>query len=424
MGVALSGGADSVALLSVLHELGYDVAGLHCNYGLRGDESDRDEGVAREVCDRLGVEMKVLRPNVGETMRRYGESLEMACRRLRYEWFAEVMTAEGLTAIALGHHREDNVETMLLNLLRTTGLRGARGMEPWGDRKMRPLLGCTREEIERYVEMKRLPWITDSSNAVNDVKRNRIRNIVIPVIEEQFAGAGERLGGSIENLRDDYDFMRERLDKLADECVLPDGGLDLRKLNGLTAYGHQAVRHHGARHGMTMEQAGEIVASAESSGKRWRLADDVIAYNDHGVLRYAVEMDEPEDLVFTDFGDPRLREAGLAVEWLTRDELERRGLKAPKGTIYLDADSVMADGAMFVWRPWRRGDRIQPFGMGGRSRLVSDLMNDAHLSLEDKRRVRVLTQGDVVLWVAPLRGSVHHAVTEGTLRVLELRVEG
>lgn len=423
VGVALSGGADSVALLGVLHELGYDVVALHCNYSLRGEESDRDERVAREVCERLGVKIEVTRPDVGETMRKYGESVEMACRRLRYDWFAEVMAANGLKAIALGHHREDNVETMLLNLLRTTGLRGAKGMEPWSEGKMRPLLECRREEIERYVELKRLPWITDSTNEVNDVKRNRVRNIVIPVIEEQFPGAGERLGRSIENLRDDYDFMREQLDRLVNECATPDGGLDLRRLKVLTACGHHAVRHHGASHGMTMEQAREVVVSADSSGKWWRMADGVTAYNDHGVLRYAADDQEGNGIVFTDFNDPRLREAGLTVEWLTREELDERGLKAPKGTIYLDAESVAADGATLEWRRWRQGDRIQPFGMGGRSRLVSDIMNDAHLSLEDKRGVRVLVRNGVVLWAAPLRGSVHHAVTDGTRMVIGLRVE-
>lgn len=426
VGVALSGGADSVALLSVMHELGYDVRALHCNYRLRGDESERDERVAREVARRVGAEIYVIRPDVKGTMERYGESLEMACRRLRYEWFGKEMEEQGLAAIALGHHREDNVETMLLNVLRTTGLRGARGMEPWADGKMRPLLGMSRRDIEKYAELKRLAWITDSSNGVNDVKRNRLRNIVIPAMSEQFGpGTEERLAATTENLRDDYEFMQEQLSRIVEASMDEAGGLDLKKLRTLTGHGHHAVRHYGMKYGLTMEQAREIMASADSSGRRWRLSDGVTeAYNDHGTLRLMSAHQECGPLKFSDFHDLRLKDAGLIAEFLTREELEARGgVKALRGSIFLDAEAVMAEDAEFEWRSWRQGDRIRPFGMGGRSKLVSDVMNDARLGAGEKSAVRVLTRNGEVLWVAPLRASIHFAITPRTQKIIALRQE-
>ena len=186
--VAVSGGADSVALLSVLLELGYDCLAAHCNFGLRGAESVRDMRHVESLADRLGVDLCVRDFDVAARRADTGESVEMACRELRYEWFYELVDRERAQAIAVGHHAEDQLETLFLNLLRGTGITGLRGMRPRNGHVVRPMLECTRAEIEDYLHTRGLDWVTDSTNASDDFTRNRLRNRLLPLVDELFDG--------------------------------------------------------------------------------------------------------------------------------------------------------------------------------------------------------------------------------------------
>ena len=187
--VALSGGADSVALLLVLRSLGYDCVAVHCNFHLRGEESMRDEKFVRGLCADLGLQLKVKDFNVKERMKADGVSVEMACRDLRYEWFEHERQSEQCCNIAVAHHSDDNVETLLLNMLRGTGIAGMAGIKPMNGYIIRPLLCVSRQEIEEFLKEVGQDYVIDSTNAVADVKRNRLRNIVLPVIMGQFPSA-------------------------------------------------------------------------------------------------------------------------------------------------------------------------------------------------------------------------------------------
>ena len=149
--VALSGGADSVALLHVLLQLGYECVAAHCNFHLRGDESMRDERFTRTLCQQLGTRLEVRHFDVPARMATDGSSLEMACRDLRYEWFEDLRRNENCEAIAVAHHRDDNIETLLLNLLRGTGITGIAGIKPVNGHIVRPMLCVSRNEIESYL---------------------------------------------------------------------------------------------------------------------------------------------------------------------------------------------------------------------------------------------------------------------------------
>ncbi|MDE6491207.1 MAG: tRNA lysidine(34) synthetase TilS, partial [Muribaculaceae bacterium] len=195
--VGLSGGADSVALLATLTALGYRCVAAHCNFGLRGEESIRDRDHSRAIADRLGCEWITTEFNTRAYMLQNGISLEMACRDLRYNWFAEQLNALGAQAIAVAHHRDDNIETLMLNLLRGSGIRGLRGMRPRNGDIIRPLLECTRSDITAYLERRAIPYITDSSNLENDVARNRLRNIVLPCIYREFPQAPDTISRTI-----------------------------------------------------------------------------------------------------------------------------------------------------------------------------------------------------------------------------------
>ena len=162
--VALSGGADSVALLSALMSEGYNCVAAHCNFHLRGEESLRDMRFAEEITEKLGVDLYVKDFNVAAAMAETGESVEMACRRLRYYWFDELLTTLRASDVAVGHHMEDNVETFFLNLARGTGIAGLTGMDYRRGNVARPLLDCTSLQVEEYLAECGLEYETDNSN--------------------------------------------------------------------------------------------------------------------------------------------------------------------------------------------------------------------------------------------------------------------
>ena len=155
--VALSGGADSVALLAALIQLGYQCTAAHCNFHLRGDESDRDQAAAEAAAKRLGCPGRVEHFNVAQRCQATGESVEMACRSLRYQWFDQ-LSAEYNAAVAVAHHRQDRVETLLLNLIRGTGIAGLVSMPYRRDFIIRPLLDCSRSQIEDFCSQQQLEW--------------------------------------------------------------------------------------------------------------------------------------------------------------------------------------------------------------------------------------------------------------------------
>ena len=182
--VAVSGGADSVALLDVLQRAGYTCIAAHCNFELRGEESDRDEQFVRELCTSMNIELEVRHFDTSAYARANKISIELAARELRYRWFDEVARTKGCQAVAVAHHQNDQAETILMNLKRGTGLRGLAGMRPVSTNPMapdgipvvRPLLCTTRDYIEHYLHDKRgLNWVTDSTNSDLTISRNAVR---------------------------------------------------------------------------------------------------------------------------------------------------------------------------------------------------------------------------------------------------------
>ena len=182
--VALSGGADSVALLRVLHCLGYSCECMHCNFHLRNAESDRDEEFVRDLCQKLDVRLHVKHFDTCAYAGNKGISIEMAARELRYSWFEEMRSSIGVDAIAVAHHRDDSVETLLLNLIRGTGINGLKGISPKNGFIIRPLLQESRQSIESYLQGIHQDFVTDSTNLQDEYIRNKIRLNILPLMNE------------------------------------------------------------------------------------------------------------------------------------------------------------------------------------------------------------------------------------------------
>lgn len=194
--VGLSGGPDSVALLAALTRLGYRCVAAHCHYGLRGAESDRDRNHALGIARSLGAEWRETAFDTRAYCRLHSLGLEEGCRELRYGWFHTLARELDAQAIAVAHHRADRIETMLINLLRGTGLSGLRGIRPRNGMVVRPLLGATRRQIDAFLLAEGLEGVTDSSNLADDFLRNRLRHNVVPALR-LVAGPGRDADSAI-----------------------------------------------------------------------------------------------------------------------------------------------------------------------------------------------------------------------------------
>ncbi len=418
--VGLSGGADSVALLRVLRELDYDCVAAHCNFHLRGEESMRDERFCRDLCAGLGIEFIMQDFDVAQSRELTGESVEMACRRLRYDWWDSLLRKGVGQVLAVGHHREDNVETFFLNLLRGSGLAGLKAMMPRNVNTIRPLLDCTKAEIIDYLDSQGVKFVTDSSNLSNDYKRNRLRNIVIPELEKVFPGVAETISASISHLRDNYALYTDYTDELRSKYMNADGSIDLSRLVTTEKNSRMVLFELLSKVGMNMTQVDNILATINDngacpvSGRTFRTP--AITYLlDRGKL---IPMDDAGDDDFCE--KVNLFSAPFSARRLDLDEFEfmRKERRLNPHALYLDS-RVLDGEPEFELRSWRKGDRLEPFGMKG-SKLVSDLLSDAKYSLQQKRSVRLLTHNGQVLWVINLRTSRNFAVDKTSREALEI----
>lgn len=404
--IGFSGGADSTALVAVLKALDYECMAAHCNFQLRGDESIRDESHAISIARQLGIPIETIHFDVSAYIVSQARpiSVEMACRELRYDWFEQLRTTHSAKAIAVGHHAEDNAETMLLNLIRGTGLTGARGMLPQTNRYIiRPLLETTRAEIEDYLTRKNLSFVIDSTNRESVFSRNKLRNDTLASLYGSFPNAINGFTSSLKHLRQAETFLNkaayDRMSLYADH----DGNVHIRKLLDSEPEAEFLVFQHLRQFGLNHSQISDIISSADTSGKRF-FNHNGYFYTDRGILRWA-----KNENISTDLDD-----------YYTITEHTLADFKPSKNRdeIYVDA-KVLAHGPLTV-RFWRKGDRIRPFGMNG-SKAVSDIFSDAKIPLGHKHKIPLLCVGDTILWVTGIRASSLYHVTDKTKSFLRIK---
>ena len=225
--LTVSGGVDSMVMLRLFTGCGYRVGVAHCNFQLRGTESDEDETLVAEEAARLGVECYNRRFDTLSEMERTGESMEMAARRLRYAWFEELRLEHGYTAVAVAHHADDSIETFFINLLRGTGLRGLTGISQQAGRIVRPLMFASRKEILEYAVANKIPYREDSSNRSTKYLRNKIRLGLVPRIREINPAFTSLMRRNIGRLTDAQRFIDHGIERIRGEAVTSENGIDI-----------------------------------------------------------------------------------------------------------------------------------------------------------------------------------------------------
>lgn len=397
--VAVSGGADSVALLHLLHTLGYPVSALHCNFHLRGEESDADQQFVEKLCQQFGVSLGITHFHTADYAKSHGISIEMAARELRYQWFREQMEAQKAQAIAVGHHMDDQAETLLLNLLRGTGLRGLAGMHPQHNSVVRPLLCVSRKDIEEYLRLHHLAYVTDSTNLQHDVLRNRIRLEVMPLLEQLQPAARQTLWRAAQNVGNSLPYYIKGVNEAMTLCGFKDDRLNIEtyRQNGCpTTLLHEWLHPCGFNASQLSDIQHHISGQA---GKIWESPTHRLL-RDRAHLLLVEKQDETDKPV---------------IEMNETSEIGPTGAEFA----YVDADLITAP---LVIRKVQNTDWFVPFGMKGR-KLLSDFLTDQKLTRFQKEGQWVLCHGNDIVWVIGLRSDNRFRVTPQTKRIIQLRIK-
>lgn len=392
--VALSGGADSVALTLILKELGYNIYALHCNFHLRAEESDRDEAFVDTFCKKYQIPLSVRHFQTEIEANEHGISIEMAARNLRYEWFREEMKKRNADCIAVAHHRDDQAETVLLNILRGTGLRGLAGMHPRSNDIIRPLLCLTRNDILSYLSACNQDYVTDSTNLMCVAQRNRIRLDIIPLLQTLNPAAIDHLCAAAENVRRSLPYYFKGVDVAANEIGISENSFPLSALSSRVLL-HEWIEGKG----FNAAQEDEISqAEQKAVGKFWQSHTHCIVRNHETLQLYPLEKNP---------SIPQLhQEIVPSIQECTAD------------IAYFDADLL---NAPIMVRPVREGDTFVPFGMKGR-KLISDYLTDRKLDRWQRKEQFVATCGEDIIWLIGHRSDNRFRVTEATARILKLTI--
>ncbi len=399
--VGLSGGPDSVCLARMLDSIGYQVVAVHCNFHLRGEESLRDEQFVAALCQRMGWKLHKTDFNTEEYAQTQKMSIEMAARELRYEHFRQLMKETQAEAIAVGHHQDDNVETLLLNAVRGTGIKGLCGMQPKNGEVVRPLLCLTRQDILTYLQSIGQDYVTDHTNQEDAYARNKVRLDVLPLLERINPGAMKNITSTQENLTEVQKVYQQAMQQALAECVEnKTNGETLIHIPQLQSQSSPISVLHEVLSpiGFNKAQLKDILTALHQSGKIFAAENRRLLIDRQHLIIEAAH-----------YPMPTIHQKAASVQDLRIEKDPRHA--------YLDADKLHGE---LTLRTPRTGDTFAPFGMGGKRKLLSDFLTDQKLTLFEKEHQPLLMDGDEIAWVVGRRCSDLYRVDGHTKRVLQL----
>lgn len=396
--VALSGGADSVALLRILHTLGYDCEAAHCNFHLRGTESDRDEMFVRKLCKTMKTPLHTIDFATEQYAIEKKISIEMAARELRYQWFAEIKEKTKANVIAVAHHQDDSVETVLLNLIRGTGINGLLGIRPQNGDIVRPLLCISRKEITDYLQNAGQEYMTDSTNLQDEYTRNKIRLNLLPLMQEINPLVKEHIIDTSNYLNDVNRIYNKGIEE-GKQRVIEKGNIRIVPL--LKEPSPEALLFEILYPlGFNAAQTKNILAMLEGqTGKQFISKDGWRVVKNRELL--LIDKKEKQE-------NPPFCLIKEEKEY-TKDFIIPR----EKHIACFDTDKLIGEINL---RKWQTGDIFIPFGMKGKKK-VSDYLTDRKFSIIQKENQWVLCCGDKIIWIVGERTDNRFRIDEKTKKV-------
>lgn len=404
--MALSGGADSVCLLLKMIEEGRSVEAVHCNFHLRGDESDRDEAFVVSLCERLGVPLHRVHFDTREYAALHKVSIELAARELRYRYFEQLRRDIGAEAIMVAHHRDDNVETVLMNLVRGTGIRGMAGIRPVNGHILRPLLDMSRQDIEDYLEKKGETYVTDSTNLEDDATRNKFRHHVIPLLQSLNPKASENIHSTSRHIAEAEKILSWAIQEAKRSVLSVEPSSAIIDVSSLLSFVSPSylLNEICRDYGFTPSQSEDMLAASSSShvGATFLSPSHIAAIATVAgslCIQIAPKTAQQKEYRLPEPGIYRLSD-GISLRLENTPITERFRISKSPDVATIDVNKVKFP---LTLRPIRQGDRFTPFGMKG-TKLVSDYLTDIKCSVIDRQRQLVIQDATgMIIWLVGRR---------------------
>ncbi|WP_395044330.1 tRNA lysidine(34) synthetase TilS [Flavobacterium sp.] len=413
--LAVSGGIDSIILVELLHKLNYKISVLHCNFSLRGSESDGDEEFVKSYCNTKKIPVFIQKFDAKQFALDYKLSIQVAARKLRYDWFYEQLNEQNFDFILTAHHLDDNLETFLINLTRGTGLEGLTGIPSQNDKIIRPLLPFSREEIENYAKENNIQWREDSSNASDKYLRNKIRHTIVPVLKEINTSFLDSFQKTQKHLIDaqsivtdgEYIIFKEVVTEKEDGTV----HFDLKKLLQLpnySAYLYQWLKEFEFN---AWQDIYDLVNA--QSGKKVFSENYILLKDRDFLILYAKENEEENEEYFIEKNQLEVK-IPLNISICNVPNV----LETNSNAIFVDENKLQFP---LTIRKWREADYFYPFGMIGKKKL-SKFFKDEKLSLIDKSSIWLLCSNNEIVWIMNKRLDDRFKVTNATTNILKITI--
>nr|WP_227006009.1 tRNA lysidine(34) synthetase TilS [Marinifilum sp. N1E240] len=418
--VAVSGGIDSVVLLHLLKQMEIDCAIAHCNFHLRGDESDGDFEFVRDLAEQYGIPFYSKDFDTKEYAAENKQSIEMAARELRYEWFEQLRELLSYQYIAVGHHADDVAETVLINLARGTGIHGLTGIKAKLGKIIRPLLPFTRTELEAYAKVNNLQYREDSTNKETDFVRNKIRHQIIPVLEEINPSIRKTMTENVARFREVEQIYNDVIEENRLHLVFQrDDQLmisiqRLQELPSPSSHLFEILSPYGFHH----RDVKMIAKSLDSiSGKRFfSSTHQLLRDRKYLILSNLEEVDQ--NMYEIEEADC---ETDIPIEMEASFINRTPDFKFPTSPKIACFDANKLKFPLLI-RKWKEGDQFRPIGMKG-TKKVSDYFIDKKFSLSDKESTWLLCSGERIMWIVGHRMDDRFKITDKTTKIYRLELK-
>jgi len=404
----VSGGVDSVVMCHLLKQAGFNFAIAHCNFKLRDQTADEDEKFVQSLSELLQVDFYSKHFETKKYAKQEGISTQMAARTLRYEWFNTIAKTHSFDCIATAHHKNDNVETVLLNLVRGTGHNGLCGIAPKNDNVVRPLLPFTKNEIMAYAQQNNITWRDDSSNAENKYKRNLLRNSVIPLLEELNPNFIHTFSENIEKFKEE-----QRI--ITSVFYHHDSKLFIKEIENSPSPLYK-IWQWIEPYNFNFNDAKSIVSSLKAQSGKHFLSSTHEVIKDRDFLFLTERANDRIDMKVEHLGAHLCSYFTLTLTEVQKDAVD---FSAQKNIAFVDFDKIQFPLHI---RNWQEGDKFQPLGMKGK-KLVSNVLIDEKIPVHLKKMQYVLLSENKICWLIGQRLDDRFKITNTTRRILKIEFE-